>query len=336
MSKHIQNPFIISFVFLIFSIIFLMVFFNKIERDSLVEQIQHRQQVVVRSGAKSIEGFLNAIGRTVAILSDNPTQSKLEEFVDMWEDDNVVGIIAVNKSGRVVAASNREDRPEIGETVVERGYFDWAKTAQKGEYRVFSPVLSKIGASKGQYIVTIASPVVTKGGFDGVVVAAVLLSDLTNAYLGNLKVLDTSNIYLITDTGILIYTDQPGLIGLNFKEIFKDDFLGKNKILELISEEISSSKETKVEIVLPNQNNYSKLEPYLISGAPISLTNDHWKVIISLPEKDLFVFTYSVFGKQVMTIFVVVTLFILLTLRASRNSGYQDAVIDEHKKHGIK
>jgi C4-dicarboxylate-specific signal transduction histidine kinase len=335
MNKHIQNPFKVSFIFFIFSVIFLSVFFNKIERDSLVEQIQHRQQVAVRSGAKSIESFLNAIGRTTAVLADDPTQLKLDEFVNMWKNDNVVGVIAVSKDGRVIAASNREEKTEIGQTVLERGYFNWAKTAKKSEYHVFTPVISKIGSSKGQYIVTIASPILRNGKFDGVVVSAILLSELTNTYLGNLKVLDTSNLYLITSDGIVVYSDQSDLAGLNFSEIFKDDFLGKDKIIEWIGQELSMPTETKAEVALPNYSNNLKLEPYLISGAPVALTNDLWKIVITLPEKDLFVFTYSIFGKQVLTIFVVVTLFIIVTLKASRNSGYQEAVIDEHKKHGI-
>lgn len=335
MIKHIRNPFIISFAFLIFSITFLTIFFNKISRDSLVEQVQHRQQAAVRAGAKSIESFLNSIGRTTAIIADTPTQDKLDEFVEVWGDDNVVGIIAVNKNGNVVAASNRENKSEIGETVVERGYFAWAKTAKKGEYRVFSPVVSKIGASKGQFIITVASPVVKDDTFNGVVVTAILVSDLTKAYLSNMKVLESSKLYIITDYGKVIYSEQPEFLSLNFSDIFKNDFLGRDKVLEIINNELKKKDETKIQLAIPNFDNGFKIEPYLISAAPISLSNNLWKIIISVPEDDLFVFTYSVFNKQIVAIFVVVTLFILLTLRVSRNIGYDQAVVDEHKKHGI-
>lgn len=335
MIKHIRNPFIISFIFLIFSIVFLSIFFNKISRKALVEQIQHRQQVAVRSGAKSIESFLNAIGRTTAIIADDPSQHKLDEFVEMWEDDNVVGIVAVNRQGSVFAASNREDKVEIGETVVERGYFAWAKTARKGEYRVFSPVVSKIGASKGQFIITVASPIIKNNDFDGVVVTAILVSDLANAYLSNLKVLDSSKIYILTDYGKVIYSEQPEFLGLDFRDLFKSEFLGKEKVLQIIDEELKKNSETKISLAIPNFDNGFKIEPYLISSAPISLTNNLWKIIISVPEDDLLIFTYSFFNSQIIAVFVVVTIFILLTLRASRDMGYDQAVVDEHKKHGI-
>ena len=58
--------------------------------------------------------------------------------------------------------------------------------------------------------------------------------------------------------------------------------------------------------------------------------------MVSVPEKDLNVFTFNFFNKQILAIFIVVTLFILITLRASRNSGYKEAIIDEHKIHKIK
>lgn len=334
-KRSIKDPFVISFVFLVFSIVFLGIFFNKISSDNLGEQIQHRQQLATRTGAKSIENFLGSVGRTTAILADEPTQKRMDEFVDVWEDDNVVGVIATNKDGVVTVVSNREDKREVGETVNERGYFKWAMTAEKGEFRAFRPVISKIGASEGKYIVPVSSPIIRNGEFDGVVTTAILLSDLASAYLDNIEVLDSSTIYLVTSDGEIIYSDYKDLTRKSFKEIFPNEFLGKDKILEIIGNELKSNGETKIKIAIPNFDKSFKLEPYLISASPITISDNLWKVVVSVPEKDLMVFTYSIFNKQVAIIFVVVTLFIILTLRASRNMGYKDAVIEEHRIHNI-
>lgn len=336
-NKILTTPFYISGLFLFFSIIFLFIFFNKISHNSLIEQIQHRQQVTARAGAKSIESFLNGIGRTTAILADDPSQKKLEEFVELWEDDNVVGVVSIDKNGKVLAASNREDRVEIGESVIERGYFQWAKTAKKGEFKIFPPVISKIGASKGHYIITITSPIIDLNGeFNGAVTTAVLLSDLANAYLSNLKVLESSRIYLVRQEGEIIYSDYPKLTGQNFKDIFKSDFLGKETVLKIISDELESASESKLKLAIPNFQNGFNLEPYLLSFSPISLTNNLWKVVVVTPEKDLLMFTYNSLNKQVVAVFIVAVIFILLTLRSSRNSGYGQAVVDEHKEHNIR
>lgn len=60
--KYLKNPLIVSFLFLFFSIIFLSIFFNYSSRDQLFEQIQHRQQLATRTGAKSIENFFSRSG----------------------------------------------------------------------------------------------------------------------------------------------------------------------------------------------------------------------------------------------------------------------------------
>jgi hypothetical protein len=86
MTKYIKNPFLISGLFLLFSIIFLSIFFNKISRDNLTEQIQHRQQLAVRSGAKSVGSFLRAVGRSILVLSSDPGQARLDRFIESWKD----------------------------------------------------------------------------------------------------------------------------------------------------------------------------------------------------------------------------------------------------------
>lgn len=93
-KESIKNPFLVSFLFLIFSIAFLSIFFNNISRKALTEQIVSRQSLVTRAGAKSIENFLNSVGRTVSALSIDPTQEALDNYVNSWKDDNVIGVIA--------------------------------------------------------------------------------------------------------------------------------------------------------------------------------------------------------------------------------------------------
>lgn len=275
------------------------------------------------------------MGRATAILADDPTQERLDEFVDVWQDDNVIGTVVVNKNGIVTVSSNREDRRETGDTVIERGYFKWATTAKEGEFRVFQPVISKIGASDGKYIVPISSPIIKNNEFDGVVTTAILLSDLSNAYLNNIEVLDSSKIYLVTSEGEIVFSDNDDLIRKNFRDAFPNNFLGKDKVIEILLNELNSNSETKIKIAIPNFGGNFKLESYLISASPVVVSDNIWKLVIAVPEKDLKVFTYNFYSQQIIVLFVIVTLFILITLRLSRNSGYVEAVIDEHKKHNI-
>lgn len=333
-NKQIQISFFISTFFFVSSILFLTIFHNKLSRQALTEQIQHRQQLAVRTGAKSIETLLSYLGKNIVILTNEPTQKQLIEFVDIWKDNNVVGVIAVDKNGKVVAASNREEKVAIGQTVIERGYFKWAQTAVKGSYKIFPPIISKLGSSKGNYILTISSPIIKNQKFDGVITTAVLLSDLAKGYLDNIGVLDSSQVYLITNQGEIVYSDVPELTGRNIENIFDNDFLGKDKVIEILSNEIKKEDETKFKLAMPNFET-DLIEPYLVSTAPVSVSGQLWKLVVVTPEKDLNAFTYKIFNSQILAIFVIFVIFVILTTRASRNSGYQEAVKDEHKLHKI-
>ena len=149
MTKYTKNPFVISSLFLIFSVIFLFIFFNKTSRNSLIEQIQHRQQMAVRAGANSIESFLSLIGNNLVILSNNPNQENLDQFIKLWSKSDVTGIIVTDRQGVVIRISNTLGIKDLGSDISSRDYFDWSKTAKRGEYRVFPPVVSKIGAQEG-------------------------------------------------------------------------------------------------------------------------------------------------------------------------------------------
>lgn len=335
MTKHIKNPFVISFIFLIFSIVFLSIFFNKISRDNLSEQIQHRQQLATRTGSRSIGSLLRAVGMSTSALADDPSQERLERFISSWGNDGVAGVIVVDKKGIVTYDTNRIDIKDVGMDVSYRDYFIWAKGAKRGEYNVSSPILSKIGETRGKYVITIASPVIDGGIFEGVVVSAVVVSELVEKHLNDIKVLDTSNIHLITSSGEVVYSDYQNISDKSVREIFDIDFLGKRKLIEIFVTELKKDGETKISLVLPNiENNYS-LEEYLVTASPINLNGNLWKLIISVPQKDLNVFTYSFFNKQIIAVFLVVSVFIVITLKASRDSGYDQAVKDEHIKHNI-
>lgn len=335
-AKHMKNPFIISGLFFLFSIAFLFVFFNKTSRDLLIEQVQHRQQLSVRAGAKSIDSFITAVGRSNVILAHDVSQDKLHEFIDEWSTSGVSGIIATDKNGIVLYNSNTLKLINIGVDVSDRDYFAWSKTAKEGEYKVFPPIISKVGATKGEYIVTVSTPIFHNSQFDGVLTTAVLLTSLTKEYLGDLRILDSSKIYLVTESGEIVYSDVSEITGRNFKDIFDTDFLGKEKVFEIVANELKKDTESKLQLAIPNFQNGLALEPYLISAAPVSISDNLWKLVAVTPEKSLLTFTYKIFSGQIMAAFIVATLFIVLVLRVSRNTGYQEAVTDEHKIHNIK
>ncbi len=331
-----KNPFIISGLFFLFSIAFLFVFFNKTSRDLLVEQIQHRQQVSVRAGSKSIETLLDSIGKSLLIMSGDPNQERLNYFVKTWSSMGILGVTLTDKSGRVVRASNTIDIPDLGQNLSDRDYFKWARESKVSEFKAFEPIISRRGPSKGTYIIPVAVSLLSiDKKFNGVLVIGIPLSDLSRDYLNNMKISDSSKIYLVTNTGKIVYSDQPELAGKNFKDIFETDFLGKNKIIEILMSELEKNGESKLGLSVPNFQNDFILEPYLISAAPIQVSGQLWKVAVVTPETSLIAFTYKIFNSQILAVFIIATLLITLTLRIAKDTGYQEAVKTEHEIHNI-
>src|SRR3989339_562198 len=201
MTKYTKNPFIISILFFLFSIIFLFIFFNKNSRDLLVEQIQHRQQLSVRAGANSISTLLDTIGKSSVILADKPDQKTLDVFTKMWSDTGISGLVVTDKNGIAIKNSNPQGIHDIGSDLSNRDYFNWALNAKDGTYKVFAPIVSKLGPTKGKYIITVSSPVFTNDQFNGVLTIAIPFSELIQKYIQNIKVLDSSRVYLFTSKG---------------------------------------------------------------------------------------------------------------------------------------
>ena len=334
MTKYIKNPIIVSILFFVFSVIFLFIFLNKTSRDSLIEQIQHRQQMSVRAGANSIDTFLNAAGKSAVILADNPDRKVLDSFTRLWADTGISGLVVTDKNGIAIINSNPQGTRDTGTDLSGRDYFKWANKVNDSSYSVFPPVVAKLGPAKGKYIVAVSSPLFSNNHFNGVLTIAIPLSELTQKYIQNLKVLDSSRVYLITKEGEIIYSDRPELTGKNIQNMFNFDFLGKDKVVETFLSELQRPDETKLKLAMPNFEN-NKLESYLISAVPISVSDQLWKLVVVTPEKDLLMFTYKTFRTQMLGTFIIVAIFIALTLRMSRDSGYHEAVVDEHKIHKI-
>lgn len=336
MSKYIKNPFVISGLFLLFSIIVIFIFFSKISRDSLLEQVQHRQQLSVRMGSKLVENLLNSVGRSILMISNNPTQKELDLFVKNWNSSGIVGISMLDKDGKVVKSSNILNISDLGQDLSDRDYYKWASKNVSKTYKVFDPIVSKRGPSKGTYIIPIATAIFDNAQkFNGVLVSAVPLTSLSKNYLNDIKVITNSQIYLITSEGEIIFADDQSLLGKNYTEILNQDFLGRDKVFSIISQKLKENDESKFSLVIPNLSNKSVLEPYLISMAPIATNEQVWKMVAITPQKELNKFAYDSLSKQVIIVFVVAALFVGIALRYSRNSGYHEAVKNEHKIHGI-
>ena len=304
--------------------------------ESLREQMLHRGQVIVRAGAQSMEGFFNEVmavlimdARDPVVIGMGPgTQRVIEKQVMAWKGSSLVGIEVVNSEGRMVySANNQEVESEVRISVAERDYFKWAKDESKpGESYHGKPVISKGGASEGQMIVPMVVPIFEGESFKGVLVGAVLLSDLTDQYVHSLKISEETRIYLLDEEGLILHAPIEKLVGVNYFELIENrPFEGWEGALTKLRGLLEIHDEGKLDVVLPNELT-GVLTRYLMATAPIDCHNEHWVLGIATPDKDAMKFMSHLNGNIIAVLVFILTAvlaFSILVVLVSRLVGLE-------------
>ena len=300
--------------FLVVLAVALFYWITNVNEAVLVEQTLHREQVIARSGALSIESFLKLVSKsllqTAYFISeaDQPSEDILSDFVSGWADTPVTGTVLTDEDGVVQININKISKPEVGTLLADRPYFIWAREAVRGKVYISEPIVSRLGASKGQSIITISTPIVENARFRGVLVVGVLLNDLTSEYLDPLKISENTQVDLLDSDG-------------NFLQTPYAEVLEKN-----IGERLKSAKEGKMNVTYPDID--GTLRRYLVAYAPINYANKDWLLAISTPVDDAMAFyrPFSKTNRSTLAIFVLVVLafaiFTIVLVRIAQKDAF--------------
>lgn len=327
---------------------------GQITKKSLAEQTLHREQVISRAGARSMESFLDLVARgfaTLALqdgvsLNDNEmdiTSSKMQTFIDEWEGTPFVEVVLSNTEGELLMLANRgQDSFKKGIDISDRDYFNEAKKLDKGDVYVGSPILPRTGDFEGQYILPISTPVYSDSGeLEGVLGGAILLSGVTEKYLKPLRISEDTNIYLIDSSGTFLYSSNyPEIISDNiFSYLENDPFPGRDYLVNLLHQkfdEVFSKKEGKIDFVRNDYYKKTKLGRFLLAYSVVDLDNTdvsfgnhmRWVLAVETPAQDAFIFFWPFARRQtivliVFMIFIVFNvLFTILLIRIAQKEAY--------------
>ena len=313
--------------------------------DALVEQMLHRQQISARAGSRSLGLFFDLFGKSLTGLGARrevtspgaTTNNSLNDFITRWEGTPVAGAIILDTLGKVKYNGSRLGTPDVGADLSDRDYYFWAKTAKRGEVFISEPVISRVGASKGHYIVVVATPILAEdSSFEGVLGASVILEELTDQYIDPLKVSERTRIYLIDDGSVILSSPVEKLIGVNYLDyILKSDIPGSKKIYEILKGSLESNDEGKMDIALPDETRNGLLTRYLIARAPINVGSEHWTLAIATPASDALEYLTPIYFRQIGIVALAFFGFLIIAMRIAKVVGYGEAVKVEHQEHGI-
>ncbi|KKQ07261.1 hypothetical protein A3E66_02705 [Candidatus Daviesbacteria bacterium RIFCSPHIGHO2_12_FULL_37_16] len=257
----------ISFVFI----------FGQGFRSTVTEQLLSQKQIIARAEASNASLFFEKFGDSVAVLAqlnsiekrDASVVHDMDTFMEQHRSSGFVGgVVLTDKNGVVQFNSNILGTRDLDESLADRDYFIWDKDqAKKGEYFISDPVVSRFGASKGQTIVVVASPVYQNGVFMGVVAASVKLEPLAEHFFGLMKLSDQTQIHLFDAEGDLLYSNsEQDSVGLNISNLFSAD----QTLRDGIKGAIGTSKEGQIQT-----------QKYLSAYSPVELGTQNWLLVIS-------------------------------------------------------
>lgn len=264
---------------------------------SVTKQLLTQQQIIARAEVSNITFFFQKLGDSVATLAqlnsiesrDEDTVGILDTFMEQRRDTGIIGgVILTDRAGIVQFNSNVLGTRDIGESIADRNFFAWAKSeAKKGEYYISRPIVARLGATKGQTIIVVASPVYRNGVFTGVLGASVKLQPLVERFFGLMKVSDRTAVYLVNEGGGLIYS---------------------NSDQDALSDQIVSDRVEKA--LIATEEGHFQTEKYLVAYSPLTLGVQKWLLIIASPAQEALDLTRPFYVRQ--TVIFIVTAFTIL------------------------
>lgn len=300
---------------------------GRVTKSSVTQELLARQQIIARAGAANLVSFFKFFGDSVAVLSnlssierrDVMTTRDLDAFVEQWRESGLVGgVVLTDKYGVAEFNSNILETHDVGADLSDRDYFVWAKgetgrglpAGRQGEYFIGQPVVSRLGATKDQVIVPVASPVYQRDVFTGVVVAAVQLQPLADRYLELMEVSDRTEVYLVDQSGDLLYSNSTqevmgsnifGLLGNNLKSV------------------LSSNKEGTFQNSFLDPKS-GKVEEHLIAYSPIDSGDQRWILIMATPIQEVTELAGPIYIRQIAILMLVSLTTLLFGIIVARNS----------------
>jgi hypothetical protein len=263
---------------------------------TLSDQALYRKQLVAKAGGETISVFVQSLGFQTAtfatrasIVTPNSvdTPSALKALIEGWKGTPVYGVVLTDANGVVMYGVERPGPIGPGSSIADRDCFKWAKSAGKGEIYLGDPIITRMGFSKGQYIVPITTPVIKNGEFNGAVVTAFSLDDLRNDYLESLKIRDSSRIYLIDKNGAILSSTAQELIGTNYLDyVKKSGIAGKDEIIKVLGSALNAKSEGEIDLTLPDETKNGEPVHFLIGYAPINIYTAHWVLAVAAPADE--------------------------------------------------
>ena len=335
-----NNIFVFSAIFFVGLGVAVYVLMGKEAVSMLSEQMLHREQAITRAASNSIHGFVDLLGKSMIVYLrtyGGDREELASSFTSEWKGTPVFSAVIVSKDGIVDTVYERAAKfipHEVSPKVDDRDYYIWAKSAKAGEIFVGNPIKPRSGTVQDQFLLPLSTPIMKNGVFDGVFGVTLLLDDLTKSYLDSLRISDKTEVYLVSQEGLIIYSDRfQEPIGRNiFDHLEENSFLGSSLVSGVVRDTLNAGGEGKLKIVYPSFDS-GILSEKLIAYAPVNLGNgQHWFLAVATPIQDALIFMTPFYLRQVILIILIFISILIYSVRFSKIRGFKEGHELYHKE----
>lgn len=267
------------------------------------------EETLARAQSASISSFFADYGESLAVFAqlssveqfNDSTARDMDTFVDQWRESGLIGgIILTDNKGVVRFNSNIQRQPNIGVSISDLDYFSWATSQEEeGNYFIGKSTVGRLGASAGQVIIPVASPVYAGSKFVGVLASSVRLAPLTERFLNKLMVSEDTRVYLVnSDRKILYNSSDPASVDLEF------NLLGDN-----------------LEKYFNNGTGGVKIKKDYLVYSPLSLGQNHWLLVMVSPSSGISNLARPIYVREVAilaAVWLMILLFAAISLPAKK------------------
>lgn len=288
---------LLSLVFL--SAAFYLILSNS-TKASVKEQLIHRELTIAKAIASNLQSTFEVIGNSTAFRAQLTNKEDKGEalirdmnvFVDQWRDSGLIsGIVLTDSKGVVRFSANVSDVSGVGTDISDRDYFLWAKTqTEEGSFYVGQPVVSRLGASEGQMIIPVASPVISDGVFTGVYATAMKLNPLAKRFIEVIKISGQTEVFILDQNRNILYSST---------------------VSEDLSENVKKGLDFDKDGVFQDGDK-------LIAYSPLKLGEQRWLTVVSSPLKEVLNLSLPFYVRQVAALVLVSIITLIFGIIAYR------------------
>lgn len=263
---------------------------NEDIHDIVQDQFTQQQLLLSKQMSTGIEEFLNQKTINIEILadhlSDTPPDEMVIEFMNVYYHSPGIYVIEfINESGVITMGYPHENIPEEYDLYKHGQANVFEKARDEKKTYITRPFL----LMEGGLGVTIWSPVYNGDEFEGVVLAIIKLSDISDRFLQTCD--SPEDIYTVDEFGTILYDNADRFqAGDNVAEALNET---NPLLLQILNEQMNGSE--GIGYYLEGNTSEKKLAAY----SPIWWRNLLWSVAVVSPQSDVDALIYSVYVKQV-------------------------------------